>query len=167
MAASLRLEPLNESHFERLHGLFDAVCRERRFMAFTDGGSRASAFSYYADIVAAGHAHVVALEDGRVVGWCDVIPLVGQMRAHAGVLGMAVAADARGRGIGRRLIEAAIAKATERDLTRIELTVHAENHAARALYERVGFEHEGTHRRGWCLDGRYHDVHHMARLADG
>ena len=163
---SLQLEPLNESHFVRLHCLFDAVCRERRFMAFTDGGSKEAAFAYYGGIVAAGHAHFVAVQDEDVVGWCDVLPLMGQMRAHAGTLGMAVAASHRGRGVGKLLIQAAIGKATERGLSRIELTVHAENRVAQALYQGVGFQFEGTHQRGWCLEGQYYDVHHMARLSD-
>ncbi len=163
---SLHLEPLNDKHFERLHGLFDAVCRERRFLAFTDGGSMASACAYYEGIVSAGHAHFVAIEGEHIVGWCDVLPQVGQMRGHAGVLGMAVAAIHRGKGVGKLLIESAIARATERGLKRIELTVHAENNVAQSLYKSVGFQYEGTHRRGWCLDGRYYDVHHMGRLSD-
>lgn len=166
MAMSLRLEPLNASHFERLHCLFDAVCRERRFMAFTEGGSSESAFAYYSGIVSAGHAHFVAIQDKDLIGWCDVLPLIGQMRAHAGVLGMAVTQSQRGRGVGKLLIDAAIVKATERGLERIELTVHSENHAAQSLYKSVGFQYEGTHRHGWCLDGQYHDVHQMARLSD-
>jgi putative acetyltransferase len=164
-AASFHLEPLNEAHFERLHQLFDAVCRERRFMAFTQAGPREQTFQYYGNIVAGGHAHFVAIREHQLLGWCDVLPMFGQMRAHVGVLGMAVAAPERGRGIGSELIRAAIAKATERGLTRIELTVHSANHVAQALYRSAGFVQEGTHRQGWCLDGRYADVHFMARLA--
>ena len=83
---SIHLEPLQEAHFEQLHVLFDSVCRERRFMAFTHAGSREQTFAYYRGIVEAGHAHFVAVNVGQVVGWCDVLPLMGQMRAHAGVL---------------------------------------------------------------------------------
>ena len=115
--------------------------------------------------VQAGHIHFVAVRAERLVGWCDILPLIGQMRAHAGVLGMAVAADSRGQGIGRQLIQAALAQAAERSLTRVELTVHSENVNAQALYKSVGFELEGTQRRGWCLDGQYFDVHYMARVA--
>lgn len=161
----VRIEPLREEHFERLHQLFDTVCRERRFMAFTQAGPREQTFAYYGSIVSGGHAHFVAVRQDELLGWCDVLPLSGQMRAHVGVLGMAVAAAARGRGIGRALIQAAITKATERGLSRIELTVHGDNLVAQALYRSAGFVQEGTHRQGWCLDGRCFDVHFMARLA--
>jgi putative acetyltransferase len=162
---SHHIEPLAAAHFDRLHDLFDAVCREERFMAFTQAGPREQTRAYYRGILDGGHTHVVALEGDALIGWCDVLPLHGQMRAHAGVLGMAVAAPARGLGVGTALIQAALQRATARGLTRIELTVHADNTVAQTLYRRHGFVHEGTQRRGWCLRGQYADVHHMARLA--
>lgn len=161
---SIRLEALCEGHFERLHLLFDSVCRERRFLAFTQAGPREQTFAYYRSIVSGGHIHFVALQGSALIGWCDVLPLIGQMRAHSSVLGMAVAADHRGQGVGRQLIEGALTKADERGLTRVELTVHSENVCAQALYKSVGFEYEGTQRRGWHLEGRYFDVHYMARV---
>ena len=47
--------------------------------------------------------------------------------------------DARGRGLGRELVEAAIALARERGARRIELDVNESNEAAIALYEACGF----------------------------
>lgn len=160
----MHLEALQESHFERLHDVFDAVCRERRFMAFTEAAPIAQTFTYYRNVVSASHAHFVALHDARVLGWCDVLPVAGQMRAHVGTLGMGVVLEQRGKGVGKALIHAAIAKAHERGLSRIELTVHSENQVAQALYRNVGFVHEGTQRRGWYRDGQYFDIHHMAKL---
>jgi ribosomal protein S18 acetylase RimI-like enzyme len=162
----LQIEPLHESHFERLYRLFDSVCRERRFLAFTEAPPIEEAFAFYRSALESGRPHFVAVRDRNVVGWCDVLPQVGQMRAHVGTLGMAVAAAERGKGIGRQLILAAIEGATQKGLRRIELTVHADNRVAQSLYRSVGFEHEGIQRRGWCLDGVYFDVHYMARLVN-
>ena len=162
--APFHLEPLQEANFERLHALFDAVCRERRFLAFTEAGPKEQTFEYYSKIVSGGHAHFVAIQDSQVLGWCDVLPLFGQMRSHVGVLGMGVTAAERGKGVGNALIRAAIAKAIDRGLSRVELTVHSENHVAQALYRSVGFVHEGTQRQGWHLDGQYFDVHRMAMV---
>ena len=47
--------------------------------------------------------------------------------------------SARGRGMGRALAEAAIARARERGCRRIELDVNDANPAALALYEALGF----------------------------
>ncbi|UGQ46943.1 GNAT family N-acetyltransferase [Massilia endophytica] len=65
---------------------------------------------------------------------------------------------------GRSLIEAAIARAVDNGMSRIELTVRADNHVAQALYRSLGFEFEGTQRKAWRLRGEYFDVHHMALL---
>lgn len=162
--APFHLEPLSEAHFERLHALFDAVCRERRYLAFTEAGPREQTFEYYSKVVSGGHVHFVAVREDQVLGWCDVLPLYGQMRSHVGVLGMGVAAEERGKGVGKALIRTAIARTADRGLSRIELTVHSENHVAQALYKNAGFVYEGTQRHGWRLGDLYSDVHCMARL---
>jgi putative acetyltransferase len=50
------------------------------------------------------------------------------------------------------------------NLTRIELRVYVDNAAAITLYEKFGFEVEGTHRRLAFRDGEYVDAYSMARL---
>jgi ribosomal protein S18 acetylase RimI-like enzyme len=46
---------------------------------------------------------------------------------------------ARGAGLGRAMVDAAIARAVERECRRIELDVDEDNAAARALYVGAGF----------------------------
>jgi putative acetyltransferase len=36
------------------------------------------------------------------VGWCDILPVMGETRAHVGTLGIGVLPHARGTGIGTR-----------------------------------------------------------------
>ena len=50
-----------------------------------------------------------------------------------------VSEDARGTGLGRALVEAAIERARERGCRRIELDVDADNDPALALYRSLGF----------------------------
>jgi len=114
-------------------------------------------------LLAEGQGHV-ALVDGRVVGWCDIQSSFGQARAHVGILGIGLLPDARGHGIGARLLESAIATAWSRAQTRIELTVRDDNGTARALYERFGFEQEGLQRRSMMVEDRDHDCFAMALL---
>jgi len=49
-------------------------------------------------------------------------------------------------------------------MSRVELTVYTDNAAAIALYEKFGFEKEGTHRRYAFRDGAYVDAYSMARI---
>ncbi|HYH57678.1 MAG TPA: GNAT family N-acetyltransferase [Thermoleophilaceae bacterium] len=52
--------------------------------------------------------------------------------------------EARGAGLGRALVEAAMARARERGCRRIELDVNESNAPARALYAACGFtDHKG------------------------
>lgn len=50
------------------------------------------------------------------------------------------------------------------NLTRLELEVYTDNEAGIHLYERFGFEIEGTLRQHAFRDGRYVDSYTMARL---
>jgi ribosomal protein S18 acetylase RimI-like enzyme len=50
----------------------------------------------------------------------------------------------RGEGLGRALIEAAIAEAQRRGFVHMDLHVYADNTAARALYAALGFDDHGA-----------------------
>ena len=115
-------------------------------------------------MLADGSILLVAVLDGAVVGWCDVLPTHGQACAHVGSLGMGVIASARGRGIGTRLLKAAIDAAWAAGLTRIELVVRADNAGAEALYERNGFIAEGRQQQAFRVGGVYFDGISMALL---
>jgi RimJ/RimL family protein N-acetyltransferase len=60
-----------------------------------------------------------------------------------GEIGMAVAREWRGRGVGSALLAAAIEWAREQDLHKLSLGVFAHNAAAIALYRKFGFVEEG------------------------
>jgi RimJ/RimL family protein N-acetyltransferase len=83
---------------------------------------------------------------------------------HVGALGMGVAATHRRRGVGERLVKAALDRSRAAGLTRVELEVFASNRAAIALYEKLGFEHEGVRRFARNIDGAYDDVVLMAAV---
>lgn len=59
-----------------------------------------------------------------------------------------VSAAARGRGVGRKLVELAIARAAARGCHSIGVQTNERNRAAVALYRRLGFEAERPHWQG-------------------
>jgi putative acetyltransferase len=111
---------------------------------------------------------LVACVEEEVVGSLSLenTPTRWRMR-HVASLGMAVRDDWQGRGVGTALMEAALDLADNwLNLTRIELRVYVDNAAAIALYEKFGFEIEGTHRRLAFRNGEYVDGYSMARIAN-
>jgi putative acetyltransferase len=109
--------------------------------------------------------HVVACVDEEVVGHLGLETFTQPRRRHVGEIGMAVRDDWHGKGVGTALMETALDLADNwLNLTRLELTVYADNAAGIALYEKVGFEIEGTHRRYAFRKGEYVDAYSMARI---
>ena len=64
------------------------------------------------------------------------------------------------------MLEACIAKAWAKGLTRIELEVRADNERAIGLYRAHGFEQEAVKRRAMRFDGVDHDALLMSLLKD-
>ena len=146
-----------ELHAEGFHACLDAVAREKRYLAQVEAMPLERIQSFVRDSVASNAAQFVAVDGARVVGWCDVFPGWPEAVRHCGGLGMGVLAAYRGRGIGRRLMTAALAHARKQGITRVELEVRADNLGAIALYEKVGFAHEGLKRNGMRFDRVYFD----------
>jgi phosphinothricin acetyltransferase len=102
---------------------------------------------------------LVAVEDERVVGWVALSP-TSSRECYVGVVehSVYVAEDARGRGIGRALMEALIEGAEAAGLWTIETGVFPENAASLALHERLGFRVVGRRERIAQLDGVWRDT---------
>ena len=86
---------------------------------------------------------LAVVEDDTIVGH------LGLDLAPYGVaqLGMFVAAEWRGRGVGSALVHAAVGTAKLMGAHKVSLQVWPHNRAARRLYQRHGFSEEGRLRR--------------------
>jgi L-amino acid N-acyltransferase YncA len=99
-------------------------------------------------------------DGGSVVGWV-ALTAYSARRVYLGVAweSVYVAADKRGRGIGRALLEAVISASEAAGLWMLMAGVMAENAASLALHERVGFRRVGVQRSvGRDSAGRWRDV---------
>ncbi|MEV6296917.1 GNAT family N-acetyltransferase [Streptomyces sp. NPDC051896] len=109
--------------------------------------------------------YLVAEADGRVVGYVRIgrpTPLASNTHVLQ-IQGLAVAEEARGRGLGRALIRAAVTEARRRGARRLSLRVLGHNAPARALYASEGFAVEGVQPEEFLLDGAYVDDVLMGR----
>ena len=150
--------PIAPHHAAGFHACLDVVAREQRYLAQLEAPPLARVEAFVQENAANDAAQFVALDDGRVVGWADVLPEWPVALAHCGSLGMGLLPAYRGQGLGEALLRACIAKAWARGLTRIELAARADNLRAIRLYERLGFVHEGVKRRGMRFGTAYHDT---------
>jgi ribosomal protein S18 acetylase RimI-like enzyme len=156
--------PTERRHIAGFREVLDSVARERRYLAFLEAPSATQMRRFVLNNLRNGNPQFVAVEDDRVLGWCDVVPKRHVTLRHVGALGMGIAAPYRSQGIGKALLQATIEAAAARGISRIELLVRADNEHAIALYRRFGFELEGRLRNYLIVDGAAHDVLAMARL---
>jgi RimJ/RimL family protein N-acetyltransferase len=157
------IRPIVEADIPSFHQALDSVCRERLYLAMLEAPPIESVRVFVNNILAQGASQFVAVEDRRVVGWCDIVPGEANLgTAHIGRLGMGVIKSHRGQGLGRRLAEPTLARAREFGLEKIELGVFASNSVAIALYLKLGFVEEGRKRRGRKVDELCDDLVLMA-----
>jgi RimJ/RimL family protein N-acetyltransferase len=82
----------------------------------------------------------------------------GKTRHKGGIWGMYVVREAQGRGVGRALLEAAIAEARRiQGLEQIGLYVVSGNQVACHLYRSFGFEVYGVERHALKIGDQYYD----------
>jgi putative acetyltransferase len=88
-------------------------------------------------------ANLVAVANGRIVGNLGIARESHPATRHIASLGMHVAADWRGRGVGSALLAEAFRWAEWAGVEKVTLTVYPDNERALALYRRFGFVEEG------------------------
>ena len=140
------------------------VFEERHFLAIIEALPPDEVIAYHRATLAAGHPHFVAIDGERVVGLCDVVPVAPPRMAaqmHNGTLGMLLAPEYRGAGLGERLMRATL-EACRGKFERVQLGVYSHNERAHKLYLRCGFIEEGRRRGAWKLDGMTSDIIEMA-----
>ncbi len=86
----------------------------------------------------------VAMEGDTLLGFCGL----SQSFEQGDILNIGVCPDARGKGIGGRLLQQAMETFKEQGGKELFLEVRASNTAAKALYEKFGFRRIGI-RKGY------------------
>jgi len=101
---------------------------------------------------------------GAVLGWCALSP-VSRRAVYAGVAeeSVYVAPAARGRGVGRALLDAMCRASEEAGIWTLQTGIFPENAASLALHEACGFRVLGVRDRIGRHLGRWRDVVFMER----
>lgn len=162
-----QVRPITENDVLGYHQCLDLVARERRFLAFLEAPPPENSLNFVRRQLKSGEPMLVAEHDGQIVGWCDICRHSMPGFTHRGALGMGVHPAFRRQGVGRRLLDAALAAAKKAGIERVELEVFAANTPAIQLYHSVRFAEEGRLQMGRKLEGVSEAIVVMARLFDG
>jgi len=120
-----------------------------------------------ANLTAENSTLLVAESEGQIVGVLSCKGGDQKGTKHTTTLGISVHKGWRNQGVGRALMERAIAWAKETGvIKRVQLEVTAGNASGIHLYEKLGFEKEGLRRRGMFKHGEYLGTWMMALLVD-
>jgi L-phenylalanine/L-methionine N-acetyltransferase len=107
----------------------------------------------------------VAEQAGKVIGNGNLYHFQRARLFHAGTISLMVYPAHWQQGIATTFINSVLTIADNwLNLKRVDLEVNTDNPAGIRLYQKFGFEIEGTKRFHTYGDGRWADSHYMARI---
>ena len=102
---------------------------------------------------------LVARVSDKILGWAALTPVSGRcVYAGVGDLSVYVAEDARGKGIGRKLLNALIEASEQAGIWTLQAGISPENVASIELHQRCGFRVVGRREKIGCMNGRWRDT---------
>jgi phosphinothricin acetyltransferase len=106
----------------------------------------------------------IARLEGDIVGWAAISPF-SERRVYRGVaeVSIYIAASARGRGIGRALLDRLVRESEAAGFWTLQAGMFPENAASIALHRSCGFGEVGLRQRIGKLNGEWRDVLLMER----
>ena len=109
-------------------------------------------------------ARLVAEQSGQVLGWA-ALSAVSDRCVYAGVaeVSVYVAEAARGKGIGRQLLEALVRASETAGIWTLQAGIFPENAASVAIHTACGFRIVGTRERLGQHHGRWRDALFLER----
>jgi phosphinothricin acetyltransferase len=144
--------------------IYNAAIRGRISTAQLDEVSLEQRLPWFYEHSAKSHPLLVAEMDGQIAGWFSFHPYIKRaayrMTAEISVY---VGEEFRRRGVGKALLEKAIASSPEVGLTTLIGNIFAHNKPSVQLFERMGFERWGFLPRVARVDGIERDLVIMGR----
>ena len=143
--------PMTEAHWPAVKAIYEAGIATGNATFET----QAPAWEAW-DQAHLGHSRLVAVDEaGTVLGWAALSP-VSSRCVYGGVaeISVYIAADARGQGVGRQLLQALIADSEAHGIWTLQAGTFEENAASIGLHTQAGFRIIGHRER----IGQHHGV---------
>lgn len=148
-----------------LRELFCSMPAQDRTFFFQDVNDPAVAERWTGDSAAVPRG--VFGDDGRLLAFAALRPGI-DWSSHVAEVVLVVAPDARRSGVGRTLAHEMLLAALERRFRKVSVTIPADNVAAIAMFQKLGFDGEALLRDQLCSpeDGELRDVVILSHLVD-
>ena len=163
--ADFTIRPLRRDELDELHDLLEAIAEERRWILAEPPIPRERYREQTLRSFDDPHClFIVAAEgDDRIIGELSAF---GREDRPAEI-GMSVAREWRGRGVGTALMQTCLDWARDSKIHKLALQVWSHNDVALHLYEQFGFEREGVlHAHYRRQNGELWDAIVMGRLLE-
>ena len=158
--ANLSIEDCQEHHLEAIQSIYAHYVGASLATFETEVPTVLQMLSRRMDVVRGGYPYLVAMAQGRVVGYAYA-SAYRPRAAYRFTVENSVYVDAahHGQGIGRRLLEALIAQCAQRGYRQMVAVIGDSGNAASiGLHRAMGFEHSGTLRNVGSKFGRWVDT---------
>jgi len=102
---------------------------------------------------------IVAIQGDEIVGWAALSPVSGRcVYGGVGEVSVYIAANARGLGVGKRLMEQLILESEKEGLWTLQSGIFPENEASIQLHKKMGFRYIGKREKiGRTVEGTWRD----------
>ena len=154
VASTIRIQPMLESDWPAVAEIYRQGIESGHATFETEVPSREAWDAGHLDA-----ARLVAREADRMLGWAALSP-VSDRCVYGGVaeVSVYVAEAARGRGLGRALLEALVLASESAGLWTLQAGIFPENEASLAIHRSCGFRVVGRRERLGRLAGQWRDV---------
>ncbi|ELB2808000.1 GNAT family N-acetyltransferase [Vibrio alginolyticus] len=168
MGSSMQIREVRASDAQSVLDLMYQLDRESKFMMLEEG-ERTTTLEQQVQILESfcesnSKAMFVISNEQGVYGFVAGIGNSANRNCHSMYCVMGIRKSASGCGYGKQLLNHLETWAIEHEFTRLELTVMCHNDRAFNLYQKHGFEVEGTKRNSLKVDGQYIDEFFMSKL---
>jgi len=110
---------------------------------------------------------LVAVENDSVLGWAALVPVSGRcVYAGVGEVSVYVSTDARGKGLGKQLLQKLIEESEINNLWTLQAGIFPENIASIKIHEACGFRTIGKRERIGKMNNVWRDTLLLERRSD-
>ena len=167
----MRIRTVSAEDAERFYQMSCRLDRETKYMLYEPGEREEKATNLNrlkATLEAAAKDEdfmkVAVNERDEIVGYLWAQRERMNRNAHVAYIVIGILKDYRHQGIGTEFFRLLDEWAKEKGLVRLELTVECINVDAVKLYEKCGFQIEGTREKSMKVDGEFVDEYYMAKI---